>query len=113
MGTSTQNSSVKANRCTIKIFLCVINNGELRVTAINELDFFSTGKGVKRNVPLKMRSVLLMVMHSFVPCCRTAQPLVFDSFAFRDWFCPLSFSSSFSPYLKRLIPPASAPGGGD
>lgn len=55
-----------------------------------------------------------MVMHSFVPCCKTAQPLLFDSSAFRHSgfvLFPLFF---FSPLcLKRLILPADAPGGGD
>lgn len=51
-------------------------------------------------------------MHSFVPCCTTAQPSVFDSPAFRhSGFYPLS--SSFSPLLPKVDSPASAPGGGD
>lgn len=38
--------------------LVIFQLQELRVTATNELDFFSAEKGVKRNVPLSMRSVL-------------------------------------------------------
>lgn len=103
MGTSTPNSCVKSNHCTINIFLCVINNGELRVTAINELDFFSTEKGVK--CPLNMRSVFLMVMHSFVPCCRTAQPLVCDSSAFRhSAFVLFPVPPLFPPTSKGWFP---------
>lgn len=86
--------------------LVIFQFPELTITAINELDFFfSTEKGVKRNVPLSMRCVLYSFDGDAFLC-----PLLQNCTALAVWltctdtlwFCPLSSSFSSQGWFPLL-----------